>query len=94
MVIPICWLIFVFPIKELEYMTEKEIKQVIKRKKRSETATIIASISPFSRRYIQMVMNGDRDNEKILTAAILYEQEKSKLIKKVKQLVPLTKHQS
>ena len=56
-------------------------------KKRSETATVIASISSFSKRYVQMVMNGDRENDQILLASILYEQEKIKLIKKVKELV-------
>lgn len=69
-------------------MSKFPIEQTKKRKKRSETATVIASISGFSKRHVQLVMNGDRENEQILTASILYEQEKSKLIQKVKQLVP------
>jgi hypothetical protein len=69
-------------------MSKIPIEQTRKRKKRSETATIIADISGFSKRHVQLVMNGDRENEQILTASILYEQEKSKLIQKVKKLVP------
>jgi hypothetical protein len=68
-------------------MSKIQAQQRNGRKKRSETATFIASISPFSTRYVQMVMNGDRENDQILIATILYEQEKNKLIRKVKDLV-------
>lgn len=68
-------------------MSKIQAQQRNRRKKRSETATVIASISPFSTRYVQMVMNGDRENDQILMATILYEQEKNKLIRKVKDLV-------
>ena len=68
-------------------MSKFQSQQRNRRKKRSETATIIASISPFSTRYVQMVMNGDRENDQILMATILYEQEKNKLIRRVKELV-------
>jgi hypothetical protein len=68
-------------------MSKIQAQQRNRRKKRSETATVIASISPFSTRYVQMVMNGDRENDQILMATILYEQEKTKLIRKVKELI-------
>jgi len=68
-------------------MSKIQAQQRNRRKKRSETATVIASISPFSTRYVQMVMNGDRENDQLLMATILYEQEKNKLIRKIKELV-------
>jgi hypothetical protein len=68
-------------------MSKIQSQQRNRRKKRSETATIVAGISPFSTRYVQMVMNGERENDQILMATILYEQEKNKLLRKVKELI-------
>jgi hypothetical protein len=77
----------VFAVKELKNMPKIHVEQRNRRKKRNETAAVIASISSYSKRYVQMVMNGDRENDQILIATILYEQEKNKLIRKVKELV-------
>lgn len=69
-------------------MSEKNTKQVAKRKNRSETAKVIADIAGCTPTNVRQVMNGDHDNEKILTATILYEQGKNELIKEIKKLVP------
>lgn len=69
-------------------MSENPSKQTKTRKKRSDTASVIAGISKRSPRLVNMVMNGDVENEAVLTATILYEQGKSELIKKIQQLVP------
>lgn len=69
-------------------MAENPKDKTLIRKKRSETAKVIASISPYSIRHVQMVMQGERNNDLILEASILYEQGKSELIQKIKELVP------
>lgn len=79
-----------FRSKELKSMAENPNKQTLKKKKRSETATVIADISGFSKRHVRLVIDGERTNEDILEATILYEQGKSELIKKIKELVPFT----
>jgi hypothetical protein len=57
-------------------------------KKRTETASVIANMSGFSKRHVQLVIEGKRNNEEILEASILYEQGKSELIQQIKELVP------
>ena len=62
-------------------------KQKTNRKKRTDTASIIAGIAKKSPRLVNMVMNGQVENEKILTATILYEQKKNQLIKEIERLI-------
>ena len=69
-------------------MSKNPTQQTWERKKRNDTAKIIASIARVSPAYVRMVMNGDKENDDILTASILYEQGKSRLIQEVKKLVP------
>jgi hypothetical protein len=69
-------------------MSENPTKQKTSGKKNSETAKIIAGIAHVTPAYVRMVMNGERENDSILNATVLYEQEKSELIKKIEQLVP------
>lgn len=69
-------------------MSKNPSQQIGKHRKRTETAVVIANIARKTPAYVRMVMNGDRENQDILTATILYEQEKSKLIQKIKKLVP------
>lgn len=77
-----------FSNKELKGMPEKPIKQAQKRKKNTETAYEIASKFGVTPRYVRMVLNGERDNQAILDAAIIYEEGKNELLEKVKELVP------
>jgi len=69
-------------------MSENPIKQTSKRRKNSETASTVAGIAKVTPAYVRMVMNGDKDNQAILDAAIIYEQGKNELLKKVEELVP------
>lgn len=69
-------------------MAENPTKQEEIRKKRTETAAVIAELSGYSSRHVRLVMNGRAENDDILNATILYEQEKNKLIQKIKELIP------
>lgn len=69
-------------------MLENSNKQSPKGSRRTETASTIADIANVTPRYVRMVLNGERENEDILTAAIVYEEGKNELLEKVKQLVP------
>lgn len=69
-------------------MAENSIQQTPKRKKYSETACIIAGIASVTPAYVRMVLNGDKENQQILDAAIIYEEGKNELIKRVQELVP------
>jgi hypothetical protein len=69
-------------------MPKKLSKQALKRRLRDETASIIADIANKTPRYVRMVKNGEKNNDAILNATILYEQGKNELIQKIKKLVP------
>lgn len=69
-------------------MAKKLEEKTPMRKKRDETAKEIARLARCSTSYVRKVMNGDRESEEILTATILYQQGKSKLLKSIEQLVP------
>lgn len=69
-------------------MSENQNKQEINSKRRKETASVIADIARVSPAYVRMVMNGDKNNDQILTATVMYEQGKSKLIKAIEKAVP------
>lgn len=69
-------------------MAENPIKQTSKRRKNTETASTIADIAGVTPRYVRMILNGDKDNQAILDAAIIYEEGKNKLLEEVKKLVP------
>jgi hypothetical protein len=71
-------------------MGEKPNKQTSKGKKRDETAAIIAGIFNLTPRQVRNVLNGDSENEKVLTAAIIYKEGKNRLIQEIEQLVPFT----
>jgi hypothetical protein len=86
--VPFIWIIFELRKTQLQGMAENSIQQTTKRKKYSETACIIAGIAKVTPAYVRMVMNGDKDNPKILDATIIYEEGKNELIQRVKELVP------
>lgn len=69
-------------------MAEKPLQQSSKRKKRTETAAVIADLAGTSPRYVNMVMNGERENQDILDATIIYEEGKQRLLALVNELVP------
>jgi hypothetical protein len=69
-------------------MSQNPNHKAQKRKKRDETASVVASISGYTPAYVRMVMSGTEENEKILEATILYKQGKSELIKHIEDLVP------
>lgn len=69
-------------------MPEKPIKQQLKGRKKTETASTIADIAGKTPRYVRMVINGERENSAILDAAIIYEEGRNELIQKIKELVP------
>lgn len=59
-------------------------------KLRDDTARIVARIHGVSVRYVQLVREGKRDNDDILATLVDYQLGKSKLIKHLEELVPLT----
>lgn len=69
-------------------MAKNQSKQDTIRKKRSETAATIADIAKVTPAFVRMVMNGDRENDQILNATIIYEQGKNQLIKHIEKIVP------
>lgn len=75
-------------LSQLKSMSENQNKQEINLKRRKETAAVVADIAHVTPAYVRMVMNGDKENEKILTATVMYEQGKSKLIKAIEKAVP------
>lgn len=68
-------------------MAEKPKVKAQKRKKRDETASVVAQMANCSAANVRMVMAGDVENEKILAATIMYRQGKSELIKHIEQIV-------
>lgn len=64
-------------------------KTIRSTKRRDETTRIVAEIHGVSMRYVNMVRNGERQNEEITATLVDYEQGKSNLIKHLEALVPL-----
>lgn len=64
-------------------------KTTIKDKSRDNTAAIIAEIHGVSSDYVRKVRNGVREDEEILATLVDYHQMHSKLIKHLKELVPV-----
>jgi predicted transcriptional regulator len=73
---------------QLEGMAENSIQQTSKRKKNTETASTIAGLAGVTPAYVRMVLNGEKENQEILDAAIIYEEGKNELLEKVRELVP------
>jgi predicted transcriptional regulator len=69
---------------QLEGMAENSIQQTTKRKKNTETASTIAGLAGVTPAYVRMVLNGEKENQEILDAAIIYEEGKNELLEKVK----------
>jgi len=69
-------------------MSEKPNQKNQIRKKRDETASVVASIAGCTPSNVRMVMAGTVENDKILEATILYQQGKSALIKRIEQIIP------
>lgn len=69
-------------------MTEKPNKQSINGNKRDETASIVAAKFGLTPRQVRRVINGESENEPVLTAAIIYKEGKNKLIKAIEELIP------
>ncbi len=65
-----------------------EISTQKKHPTRDDTATVIANVLGYTPRYVRMVMNGESENDDILTAAITYKEGKNRLLQEVKKLVP------
>jgi len=57
--------------------------------KRNDLARITARIHGVSTRYVQMILSGDRDNERIFETYMTLKEGKSKLIKAVEKAVKL-----
>lgn len=57
---------------------------------RDDTARIVAKIHGVSVRYVQMVRDGERENEEILATLVDYQTGKNKLIKHLEELVQIT----
>jgi len=56
-------------------MSEKPTKQQPSGKKNKDVASVIAGIYNVSPAFVRMVMNGERNNEEIFTACMMYQQE-------------------
>lgn len=69
-------------------MAKNPNSKAAKRKKRNETAQVIAQISGYSPSMVRKVMNGVRENKDILNATIIWEQGQNKLLQHIKKLVP------
>lgn len=68
-------------------MSQNSNKQTSKAPQRDDTASVVASISGKTPRLVRMVMEGKVNNEKILEAAILYKEGKTKLIQEIERVV-------
>ena len=69
-------------------MAKNSEKAIDIRKKRDDTAAIVAQIHHVTDGYVRKVINGERNNDSILSSYIKIKQEKNKLIEAVKELVP------
>lgn len=68
-------------------MNQNSNKQTTKASGRDDTASVIAGISGKSARLVRMVLEGKVNNDKVLEAAILYKEGKSKLIQEIERVV-------
>jgi hypothetical protein len=53
-----------------------------------DTCTIIADMFRVTPRYVRMVRDGERENQKILEAYMIMKEGKNELLKVVKALIP------
>jgi hypothetical protein len=65
-------------------------KTARKARKRDDVAQVVAKIHRVSPRYVNMVRDGERENEEILATAVEYTLGKNQLIKTLERLVPIT----
>lgn len=65
-------------------------KTARKARKRDDVAQVVAKIHGVSPRYVNMVRDGERENEEILATAVEYTIGKNQLIKTLERLVPIT----
>jgi hypothetical protein len=68
-------------------MAKNPIIKTPKRKKKDETAAVIAEKAGLSDRHVRRVINGECENEKVLTAAITYIEGKNQLLQEVERLL-------
>ena len=64
-------------------------KTIVSVPKRSSITRIVADIHGVSARYVNMVRNGERENEAIMETLVEYRQAHSKLIEHLEKLVPI-----
>jgi len=69
-------------------MPNNPSKQQTKRKKPEEIVGLLARKHGVSARLVQMVINGERNNEDIFSEYMAYKQEHNLLLKSVLELVP------
>lgn len=69
-------------------MPEISIKQGQFRKKPEEVVQVLADKYDVSKRYVQMVINGDRKNDAILEDYLFYKEEHNHLLREVKRIAP------
>ncbi len=61
------------------------VKTINKAQERDDTARIVARIHGVTKRYVQMVRNGERENEEIMATLVDFETGKAELIKNLQQ---------
>lgn len=59
-------------------------------RRRDDVANVVAEIHGVKPRYVNMIRNGDRENEEILATCVEYQLGKNNLIESLKKLVPIT----
>lgn len=69
-------------------MPEIRTKQAQYRKKPEQVVQVLADKYDVSERYVQMVIDGTRKHEAILTDYLTYKQEHNLLLKAVEKAVP------
>lgn len=67
--------------------TTEETKQIIT--KRRDVPALVAQIHNVSPRYVRYVLNGDRENKKILATYMEIVEQDNLLLEAVKKAVPL-----
>lgn len=65
---------------------EKNLKPITRRR---DVATLVARIHGVSVRYVHYVINGERDNEKIMETYMEIIEQDNKLLEAVRRAVPL-----
>jgi hypothetical protein len=61
-----------------------------KYKKRDDVAATVAKIKGLSYRYVQMVRDGEREDEEVMAMLVEYTQGKTALIKSLEKIVKIT----